>query len=362
MKLICERDHLSPALSLVIGHAKGNSNIPILQHTRLTAQNNGLRLCATDLDATSESKLAAEVSEPGAVVIHAHRFAKLISGFPKGSQIGIQTDKSEVTLKCGRSTYRLPTMPLADWPEMQTHQEPTCFTLEAPLVKGLFETPLAAVEPPKGRIYLTGGYLHQPAPNRISVASTDGHILIRYEADCSFAFPTGVIVPKAAMSEIAKIATGTVKFECTANLIVAETEACRFTSKLIDATYPDYQRVIPDGKGASILVDRENLITAVRRLDALSEDRSSVKLDWRQGDGLTATLSGNGSGEENIDAEVDLASIGGIGVSPSLIIPALEAFPADVVRIFITDAGAAIRIEEKEPGSITAVVMPMRLT
>lgn len=360
MKLICERGYLNAALSLVIGRAKANNPIPILYHVRLTAGDSKLRLCATDLEAMSESHLDADVRSPGVAIIDAHRFAKLVAGFPKGAQIAIEGSETDVTVKCSRSIYKLPSLPESDWPTMESHSEPSQFSLDASVVRTLFETPAAAVEPPKGRVYLTGGYLHQPARGKISVVATNGHMLLQSIADCDFTLPIGVIVPKAAMNEIAKIATGTVKFECTANLIAVETEACRFTSKLIDATFPEYQRLIPTTDGACIHVEREHLIAAIRRLDVMDEGKNTLKMDWREGGNIVVTLEDAGRGEEQIEAEIDLPSIGGIGVAPSLLLPTLEAFDGDTVRLFMTDPGNPIRIAG-ETDAVVGVVMPKRM-
>lgn len=360
MKLVCERGYLNAALSLVIGRAKANNPIPILYHVRLTARDGKLLLCATDLEATSESHLDAEISVPGVAVLDAHRFAKLVAGFAKGSQITIDGSESEITIKSGRSVYSLPSLPPQDWPEMEAEEGRTRFSLDASIVKQLFETPSAAVESPKGRVYLSGGYLHQPSKGHISIVATNGRILIQYSADCDFVVPVGVIVPKAAMSEIAKIVSGTVKFELSANLITVETDAGRFTSKLIDGTYPDYQRVIPPEIPNSIAIDRVELIAAIRRLDVLGEDKSTLKFDWTEGGNLIVTLEGSGVGEEQIEAEIDLPSFGGIGLATSLLLPALESFECEVVRLFLTDPGSAVRISASDAGPTTAVVMPKR--
>lgn len=361
MKLVCERGYLNAALSLVIGRARANNPIPILYHVLLTARDGKLQLCATDLEAMSESHCAAEVQTPGSAVLDAHRFAKLVAAFPKGAQIMMEGKESEVTIRCGRSTYKLPSLPAADWPMMQSHQEPSRFSLDASVVKLLFEIPAPAVEPPKGRVYLTGGCLHQPAKGKISIVATNGHILIQYATDADFVFPARTIVPKASMAEIAKIATGTVQFECSDNLIVVETESCRFTSKLIDATFPDCQRIIPTNVDTSILVDRTDLIAAIRRLDILDDNKDTLKLDWKEGGSLTLTLHGMGAGEEQIEAEVGMASFGGIGVAPSLLLPVLEVFGGETVRLFLTDARQAIRLSDNEASDVTAVVMPKRI-
>jgi DNA polymerase III subunit beta len=360
MKLICERGYLNAALSLVIGRAKANNPIPILSHVLLTARDGKLKLCATDLEAMSESHLSAEVHAPGVAVLDAHRLAKLAAAFPKGAQIMLEGDEREITIKCGRSTYKIPSLPAADWPTMESHSEPSLFSLDASVVKLLFEVPAPAVES-KGRVYLMGGFLHQPAKGKISVVATNGHILIQFITDADFVFPARTIVPKASMAEIAKIATGMVKFECSENLIVVETDTCRFTSKLIDGTFPDYQRVIPTHVDTSILVDREDFITAIRRLISIDDDKDTLKLDWKEGGGITLTLHGAGSGEEQIEAEVDMPSFGGMGVAPSLLLPALESFGGETVRIFVTDAGSAIRLSDNEASDVIAVVMPKRI-
>lgn len=102
---------------------------------------------------------------------------------------------------------------------------------------------------------------------------------------------------------------------------------------------------------------------ALRKEPEILDDEggSTLGFDWSEGGDLVAKLRGKGDGEERIEAEIGMPSFGGIGIAPSLILPTLESFDCETVRLFMIDAGEAVRVTSSEPGPITAVVMPKRM-
>lgn len=361
MKFICERQALDDALGLVIGRAKNRQKIPILSHLHIDARSDAVELTATDLDAESRATFAAEVSTKGCITVPADHLHRLVKGFPVGAQVSIEYADHRVTVKCGRSTYRLPTLPASDWPPMSEPANAISFSLDTKIVKRMFELPQTAVSTDEGRRYLHGGFLHRPAPGKVAIVATDVFVLARVTADGDLPLAEGKIIPKAAMAEIVKLATDGMEFTVGDNLISVRGANFRYTSKLVDAHFPDFQRVIPRADGYSLLVDREDFITALKRLGFIAGENSFLKFAWSgPGESFEVSLIGEGEGAEIVAATVDVPGEGGISFSPRVLLPALDLFEGETLRLIVNDHLGPMHIIDALAPDLTVIVMPLQ--
>lgn len=361
MKLLCERNTLEFALGLVIGRTKSKEKIPILSHVKLTAGNGTLLLSATDLDSSSEASLGAEITAPGETVIPADRLTRLICGFPQGAQVTIEANDQSATVRSGRSIYKLPTLPAADWPEMAGPVDPTEFTIVAADAKRLFGLTQVAIKQDLSRRFLEGGFIRGNAKgDAVSVTGTDGNRMVRLHAASECAFDRGAIIPKPAMTEIFKLASGgDMQVRISDRLIQVETKTCTFTSKLIEATYPELDEKIPPTSNPYIMMEREDILGALRRLALLANDYSSLNFRWEaQGTTLNISLAGEGEGDEIVACESNMPNDGVVAFMPKLLTPVLEIFEGNLLHFHISGSSTAMRIADPAAPEIVAVAMP----
>lgn len=361
MKFICERQKLDDALAVVIGRAKNKQKIPILSHLLIDARGDVVELTATDLDAESRATFPAEVSAKGCITVPADHLHRLVKGFPIGAQVSLALIDCRVTVKCGRSTYRLPTLPASDWPSMADVANAVTFTLDTKIIKRMFDLPQIAVSTDDARRYLHGGFLHQVSPGHVALVATDGFILVRVTAKGNVPLVDGKIIPEAAMAEIVKLACEGMEFAIGSNLISIQSDAFRYTSKLVDATYPDYQRIVPAAEGNSLHVDRADFVAALKRLVLIAGENSFLEFAWAgSGDQFSVTLTGEGAGEEIVAATVKMPEAGGISFSPRVLLSPLDLFKGDTLRLFINDPFGAVNIVDEAAPDMTVIVMPLQ--
>lgn len=361
MKFICERQKIDDALAVVIGRTKNKQKIPVLAHVLLDVRPDAVEITATDLDAEIRATLPADVSATGQVLVPADHLYRLVKGFPVGGQVSVEADDARATIKCGRSTYRLPTLPASDWPSMSEIVDGTEFTFKPGIVKRMFDLPQIAVSTDKARQYLHGGYLHQSASGKVALVATDAFLLVCVSADASFPLRDGKIIPRDAMAEIVKLSCEGMTFAVNANLISVRGDTFRFTSKLVDATYPSYERIIPDGAGSSLLVDRQDFAAALKRLALIGGDNPHLVFSWPgPGDKFSISINGEGSGEEIVSGTVDMLRAGGIAFAPRYLLPPLDLFTGKTLRIVINDPNGAVRLIDDVAPDLTIVVMPVK--
>lgn len=365
MKFTVERNALKDALAVVVGRTKGNT-IPILSHVLIEGQGQSIRLTGHDLDSCSQVTIPAEVSTQGVVAIPGDYFAKLVSGFPDGSMVSLDADAVAAKVKCGRASYQFQLMPPEDFPAPLTPTDPISFTLTAKQIGRAFKTPEAAMSNEQSRYYLCGIYFHKTA-KRLTASATNGHILLRAFLNADVPDFEGVIVPAKSCHEIVRL-VGTAPeatLEITRTLIAVQSGDRRFVSKLVDGTFPDCERVIPQATAPLIAVMSSEMDIALSRLAAACDREKTpiARFAWRDDvESISASLRSDvGQGEEQIECDCPGKDAGEVGAQIDYVRSVIEALGGSRVRIFINDPNSPIRFENPDDPDLVGVVMPCRV-
>lgn len=383
MKVTVERAHLLKSLSHVQRVVERRNTIPILSNVLLRADGTDLRLKATDLDLEVAEAVPAVISERGATTVPAHMLYEIVRKLPDGAQIELSTraDGSTLDLKSGRSKFALQMLPETDFPDLATGTFSHRFTLAAADLKRLVDRTQFAISTEETRYYLNGIFFHTVEGSgelKFRAVATDGHRL----AQAEFVAPhgsegmPGVIVPRKTVGEIQKLvddpeAAVTVELSDTKIRLTfaskggdAETALGNvvLTSKLIDGTFPDYGRVIPQGNDKEMRVDREEFAAAVDRVSTVSSERGrAVKLTV--GDGrltLTVVNPDSGSATEELGVEYDSEQID-IGFNSRYLLDIASQLETDTAVFRLADAGSPTLIQDYGRSGTLYVLMPMRV-
>ncbi|MBM3524486.1 MAG: DNA polymerase III subunit beta [Alphaproteobacteria bacterium] len=372
MKLTIERGALLKALAHVQSVVERRNTIPILANVLLEAQKGRLSLTATDMDIAIVESVPADVAKTGTITIQAHTLYDIVRKLPEGSQVGIDSigDKGQVGLRAGRSSFALASLPPDDFPRMAGGDLPHNFELASAELRGLIDKTRFAISTEETRYYLNGIYVHAAQSNGIKVlraVATDGHRLARVEMPLptgAEAMP-GVILPRKTVIELHKLISET---DSAVQVSLSETRV-RFalgdvvlTSKLIDGTFPDYERVIPANNDKTMEVDRLEFTAAVDRVATISTDKSrAVKLSLAKNAlTLTASSPDAGAAEEEIAVRYGGAPIE-IGFNARYLLDIAEQIEGDGARFRMADAAAPTLVEDTADQSALYVLMPMRV-
>ena len=363
MKLICERDALSPALGHVASRARNKLKIPILEHVLIEADDNRLSLTGTNLETRCVAKLPAEVSAAGATTVSANHLARLVDGMPQGSQVKFEIkgpNLQDLHIECGKSRYKLPTMPAGDYPDIAQIVDGTELSIRAADIKRLFGETAPGLPSNDSRIFLFGGFLESHEEGSIRVTATDGLRLVRIavkNADGSLGKGCGYIIPKPTMPELVKLAAlGDLTLRFSETLLEASVANVVFTSKLIDAKYPEMDRFIP-AIAPGLMVDRAEFVSAFKRLTGLEDENSTINIRWAPGEPIEMTLFGSGSGAETVACECEI-SAGAIAFRPSLLGGMLDVMKGEILHLIPTSATAAMRIHDANDPGLSVIAMP----
>lgn len=360
MKAICERDALHRALRMVAGRAKKNTaGIEILSNVLLDVSDGEIVAAATDLSTRSEARCRAEVEIPGSTTVSADRLTRLVDLMPSGVQVSLSQQDNELHVRAGRSRYVLPTLGADMFPVMSQPTNPVSFGLGCLDVKRLLTDPVRAISTNSARPYLEGGFLHQDGDG-LRVIGCDGNRLVGVKvAPLTCRFESNYIIPKAAMAEIVKLAVeGEVQFRIGTNLIEVHGHGCTFTSKLIEGTYPDLLRIIPESQPTFITVARDEFAIALKRLCGLAADYSTIDLSWAEAAShLEMNSSGVGSGSEQVGCECT-APASRISFAPSILSEMIDVFDGELLQLHIISPQKSMRLVDPEDPDLTVLAAP----
>jgi len=400
MKLVIERAALSKALSHVQSVVERRTTIPILSNVLLRAEagpsTGTLALAATDMDLEIVERVPGQIEREGRTTVPAHTFYDIVRKLPEGAQIEISAPagapgnaggaqspapaSAGMTLRCGRSTFTLAALPPEDYPLMAGGELPHSFTLSARELCTLIDRTRFAISTEETRYYLNGIYLHAAKNNKAQViraVATDGHRLARVEMllpEGAAGMP-GVIIPRKTVLELRKLLE---ESEQEVEISLSETKirfaipgttagsSASLISKLIDGTFPDYDRVIPANNDKILDVKCKEFAEAVDRVSTISTEKSrAVKLSI-EGSSLTvsATSPENGTAIEEIEVRYGASPIE-IGFNSRYLLDITDQIDGEGAQIAIADAASPTIVRGAGPDASGAsalyVLMPMRV-
>ena len=347
------------------------NTIPILSNLKLEAGDGKLALNATDMDLDIIESVAAEIATPGATTAPAHTLYDIVRKLPEGAQVEMDADgEGQLVLSSGRSRFTLICLPTDDFPVLSGGDPGHEFTLTVAEVQALIDKTRFAISTEETRYYLNGIYLHTAERDGTPVlraVATDGHRLASIEIPLPAGAKgmPGVIVPRKTVGELRKLVD-----ETTADITVglSDTKICFsfddtvVTSKLIDGTFPDYQRVIPEGNDKQMDVETKGFADAVDRVSAISSEKSrAVKLNLTNGNlMLSASSPEDGSATEELEVTYQGEAVE-IGFNAGYLLDIIRQVEGDSTRLLLSDSASPTILSEVEDTGALYVLMPMRV-
>ena len=348
------------------------SSIAILSNVRLEARDNKLITTATDNDIAVQGVADAFVETPGATTVNAHKLFDIVSKLPEGVMVNAELSdaKDRLSVSAGKAKFSLACLDADAFPDFTNIEGQKAFTLKGGDLKRLLTKAQFAASQEDTRQYLNGVYLHvaegSEGEKTLRAVATDGHRLAQVEQPLPEGADTmpGVIIPRKTVAELRKLGDEAKEINVTVTdkKIQFQTPELTITSKVIDGTFPDYQRVIPLDNNFEMDVPKQALLQAVDRVAVLSHEKSrSVKFSLSPNQ---LTISANNPDQENAteemrveygDNDIDL------GFNAKYVSEIGGLFEGDDMQFFLKDGNSPVVLRDPKDGGSLFVLMPMRI-
>jgi DNA polymerase-3 subunit beta len=365
MKLSAPREALLEPLQAVIGVVERRQTMPVLANVLLTATENGVAITATDLEVELVATADMAVDKPGEITVPGRKLLDICRALPDGQQMTLTLSGDKMTVRSGKSRFTLSTLPAAEFPTVEDIQGKQAIALPQSQMRRLLEKTHFAMANQDVRYYLNG-LLLDVSGERFRAVATDGHrlALCEFTVDGAAAASQQVILPRKGVLELQRLVgdAGECSVTIGTNHLRVELDGIRFTSKLIDGRFPDYERVIPKPVDTPMVADRILLSEGLSRIRILANEKyKGVRLEVKDG---SLTIQAHNPEQEEAEEEIEVEYGGDaieIGFNAEYLIAALRALDSEQVRLEFKDAASSCLIQDAGDGDCKYVVMPMRL-
>lgn len=365
---------LQTELSLALGIVETKATIPILSNLLLKAEGDHLELAATDLEVTLKTRCPAEVTQPGAITVSAKTFGPIVKAF-SGHDAPLlirstQDNKLFIQPEGGKQEYLLHTLPEEDYPTLLQAGDAEALTLPAEGLRRCVQEALVSVGTDDNR-YSIRGALMIVEPGALTLVSTDSHRLTftDWRGGLDVSNPRRALVPRKTLLEFLKLESGgTVRLSFKDNHVFVELGNRFLYSRLMDSTFPAYERVLPADSDKRALVNRAAFLERLRRVAMVAETKTrAATLLFSPGGTVEIVVRNQETGDEGREYLVCDTYEGEavtICFNVDFLIDFLSVATSEQVSLGMKDAGAQAvfqPVRPEEEGVHKYVVMPLRL-
>lgn len=367
MKVTIQRATLLKPLQMISGVVERRQTLPILSNVLVTVKNDRLSLTATDLEIELIGTVSLEqAAESGSITVSARKLLDICRALPEEAVLQFVLEGDHLVLRSGKSRFMLTTLPAQDFPNIEDSPFTTEFTIAQAKLKSLLGKTYFAMGQQDVRHYLNGALI-DIQQGIMKCVATDGHRLAYSSInDIGMDAKVKVILPRKSVLELMRLLDANseegVKICIGENHFRVASSDFTFTSKLINAQYPDYDKLIPRSVENTAIASREALKQALARASILSNEKfRGIRLHL---DRDMLRIVANNPEQEEAEELVHLEYQGNgmeIGFNVAYLLDVVSTIASENIRWSFTDPNGGVLIESSDKDDSLYVVMPMRL-
>lgn len=366
MKFEINRETFLKPLNQVFGAVEKKQTMPALANLLIKASNNELVITATDLEIELVASIQTAIDTEGETTIPARKLLDIVKALPEESNIKLEVTNERATIRSGKSRFTLSTLTAADFPSLDEINNSKTFQLAQKDLKRMIDKTAFAMANQDVRYYLNGLML-EVSSNQIRSVATDGHrlALSTLKASVDTESQQQIIVPRKGVMELGRLLEQSdeqASIQISANHIRVSLPDLRFTSKLIDGRFPDYNRVIPQGGDMEMLVNCAAFRQSLQRASILSNEKyRGIRLTFNSD---LLKIQAHNPEQEEAEEELQVQYNGSdmeIGFNVNYLVDVLNNVSGDDVSVIFKDSNSSALMKEVGSDEVLYVVMPMRL-
>tara|TARA_B100000989_G_scaffold287389_1_gene256982 strand:- start:274 stop:1389 length:1116 start_codon:yes stop_codon:yes gene_type:complete len=371
MKFKISKIKIFKCLSHLHGIVDKKNTLPVLSNILIEAKNNSLILSSTDMDISIVEKLECNVLEEGSTTINSQMIYDIVRKLDDNSNLELISNNGKIlTLRADGSRFSLSCLPKEDFPIIDQQNDGVSIKVNSQILFQLIDKTRFAISNEETRYFLNGLYFNVFEENNktnLTLVGTDGHRLAKFSHQIEQKIDqiTGVIIPKKTIYELSKLLSDLdedVEIIVSSSKIIFFIGKLVFVSKLIDGTFPDYKRVIPNDNTNILQVNRNNLLSAVDRVSTIANDKSPVikfKL-FKDIINLNTVNNDNSTATEDLSLKYDGDEFE-IGFNSKYIMDVVNNLEDEMITLNLKDSSSPITAQEISNPNLIYVLMPMRV-
>ncbi len=365
MKIQVTQEKLSKALNNVSRIAIGKVTLPILNNVLIRVDGGKVSLITTNLDMAVIDFLPVSSSEDGVVTVPARLLTEFISNLPRGEQVELSASDTKITISAGKYSSTINGTTAEDFPELPEINEDQAVTYQLGVDE--FKTGLGQVLIASSndltRPALTGVYFNTDG-DKLVIAATDGYRIATRQLIDKVESEIKAIVPSNSLQEVMRSLSDDIEVvDITFNedLVRFRLGEVEIISKLIDSSYPEYQKLIPKESSLKLNLKRDEVIRVVKLAALFARSSNGVIVcETSTPDTFSIHSVANEFGESNACIEVEVSESQKVGVNSRYLLDALNSFETGEIVFEFSNPVMPVIIKNKKDEKYIHLIMPIK--
>ncbi len=366
MKVICARKDLYEGVQTAARAVSARTSLPILGHLLITAEEDKIRIAATDLEIGMECVVEANVQEPGSMTAPARVLGEVLGSLPETDVALSVDDTNTVSVKAATSDFSILGLPPEEFPMLPEVREEVSFSIERDVLREGIKRTSFAIGIDESRAILTG-ILLQVTEDGLKLVSTDTHRLC--VLDCALVESRGAvnaIVPGRAMNEVLRVVPegeGTVSVGISNSQVKFKVGDTVLISRLIEGQFPNFEKVIPTEHNKKLTIPREQFEASLKRVSIVARENSNRAVIQTEDGKLVITAESGSVGKAHEELEIvkegeDIK----MAFSAKYLLDALAVIETEAVEMELTGEVNQAVMKPQGQDDYIYVVMPMQVS
>lgn len=364
MHIEIEKDLLAKNLLLIQSIVEKKKTLPILANVLINSEDDSVCLMATDLEISIQIQINANIIKPGKTTLPAKKLFEIVREMP-GAQIDIETRENDwIKIKSGKSEFNLAAIDPSEFPSIKRENDEIIRDYKPKDLKNIIEKTINCISNDEKKFNLNGLYIHTEE-KMLHYVATDGHRLVRLKEEFEHENETlksGIIIPKKGLLEIKKICENTdkdLKMQVVNGKVVFDIDNITLSIRLIDASFPNYRRVIPEKTETKACINTQQLFEAIKRVSIISDEKNrTVNLSLNQDNLEVFAKNEYGNATEGLEVNYQLDERNS-KFKANYILDILNSIDCEQIELFLNSGGKPSLIVPEKNDTYCAVLMPI---
>ena len=374
MKFTIHRDSLLDAVQKTQSVVEKKNTVQILANLLCHVKDGALSISATDLEVGIKLTLPVEDAQEGKITLPAKQFLDIVKELPSKQITVARKENNWIELTCGKSKFNVVSLSADEFPSLPVFEDKNYLDARVEALTGMIDRTHFAVSTDATRYHLNGVFFEHLENNIMRMTATDGHRLALEDQEVFMKLPElkrGVIIPKKGLMELRKLlgeANSSIGLAFERGYLFAKLDGAYLFIRLIEGEYPDYRPVIPKNTDKIARMNRDELVSALKRVSLLAHEKSrGVKLSLTgasaNGTGSMVIFSSNpdmGEAREEIDVEYQGETLD-VGFNARYLLDCLSVMDTETLEFHFKDRLSPGILKAANQKNHTYVIMPMRI-
>lgn len=367
MKLEIDKKDLLSLIGKTQNIVEKRNTMPILVNILIEADQEQLKVFATDLEVSLTDHIKAKVTQSGKVAVSAKSLFEIAKELSEGPITLIKKDNNWLEIKQGKYTSKIVGISADEYPIFPTYNSQSFVKIEAKTLKEMIDKTIFSVSSDETRYHLNGVFFEMN-PQGLRMVATDGHrmsLINKTGSETKATVGQGVIIPRKGLHEIKKLLEGidgSVEVAIEGSQFILKFASTVLMIRLIEGKYPNYQQFIPQKLPQKVGIRREAFLTSLKRVSLLANQKSKAVLLNLSNGKMEISSNNPELGDAKEEIEVDYSGNEmKIGFNAKYITDILTSMDQENIDFELNDQVSPGLMRPANDASYTCVIMPMRI-